>query len=434
MIAFFSQNRFQSAVLAYALVFVLIINFVAFYKLFSLLITCYLCGILSYWFIDFIIDLALRCDKFDESEHGEINKSNLAKFLFRNETFYKLIKHLNTNKTYLKNEFKQIFQTNSSTARKLSSSPRSIKGNEPVKKDLNIALEINMFTRNCTANFIESWYVPSISANEQFPREAQLEMECLFNDLFYLIAGIDRLNLFAQMLNLVNKNFLNFAIDFSLNKSLSIDKFNVDQLHPALRNMPLSEQAYLKRCVQLILRKSMASNSNLSHPLIEEMFMQLIGKNCLEKVTSLFEEPKFLYYIICLMLNSELTKKELSKEKPDASQTDQHAENSAKNLIHIDPLIQSIESNTPIEQNNSNKSGADKFDHNLYQEFNEKNLNSFKSFTYSTSSYTNTTLDTHIFKLEIINTKTNYELKTGKKFTSYNIQVATYNVNLIQIK
>ena len=424
MIAFFSQNRFRSAVLAYAVIFVLIINFVAYYKLFSLLITCYLCGLLSYWFIDFIINLALRCDAFDESEHGEINKSNLAKFLFRNETFYTLIKHLNKNKIYLKNEFKQIFQTSSSITRRSSSSPRiSTKESEHAKKDLNIALEINLFTRNCTANFIESWYVSSISGNEQFPREAQLEMECLFNDLFYLIASIDPLNLFAQTLNLVNKNFLNFAIDFSLNKSLNIDNFNVDQLHPAFRNVPFSEQAYLKRCVQLILRKSTASNSNLSHPLIEEIFMQLIGKNCLEKMTSLLEEPKFVYYIICLLLNSELAKKELSKEKPDAPHTAQHDENSVKHLIHIDPQL--IESKTAIEQNNSNKSGGtDKFDHNLYQEFNEKNLNSFKSFTYSTSSYTNATLDTHIFKLEIINTKTNYELKTGKKFTSYNIQVA----------
>ncbi len=47
--------------------------------------------------------------------------------------------------------------------------------------NFNIALDVNIFVRKLSNEFIESWYYPSISTNEQFPKETQLELEFLLN-------------------------------------------------------------------------------------------------------------------------------------------------------------------------------------------------------------------------------------------------------------
>ena len=53
--------------------------------------------------------------------------------------------------------------------------------------EINMAVHINLFVKKISANFVESWYLPSISRNEQFPRETQLELEYLLNGIILFL-------------------------------------------------------------------------------------------------------------------------------------------------------------------------------------------------------------------------------------------------------
>ncbi len=156
--------------------------------------------------------------------------------------------------------------------------------------------------------------------------------------------------------------------------------------------------------------------------------MQLLAKNMLLKIVDLMKQPKFIFYMICLLCDKKRTKAELSKNKqPDLSTNKESSQ--ANNEVSLREKI-----NQDIQLNNETDESAgmlsenllkfkENYDHNLYQEFNERNLNSFKSFTYSSASYSDSSLNSQILSLEITDAETNYELKTGKQYTSYNISI-----------
>ena len=68
-------------------------------------------------------------------------------------------------------------------------------------------------------------------------------------------------------------------------------------LHPAVRNSPASEMAYLKRVVLLGFRKSLPHIS-INEPVLEELFCQIFGKNVLQLVVDILSKPNFLWWCI----------------------------------------------------------------------------------------------------------------------------------------
>lgn len=233
----------------------------------------------------------------------------------------------------------------------------------------------------------------------------------------------DKLKLFGELITIFNKSHLNIAIEAALTKQPLV----LDTMHPAVRAMPLTEIAYNRRFVQLIMRKS-TSNFYLSHALIEEFFVSILGKNCLDKIIQMVKQPKFLYYMICLMCDKKRTRSELSTKKSRAQEDHKQLNDLTVKQNDITSEIQPSdaldESSSNIDEAISEENSAiDKSDHNLYQEFNDRNLNSFKSFTYSSSSYSNSSMNSQIVSLEVASAETNYELKTGKQYTSYIIKI-----------
>lgn len=229
----------------------------------------------------------------------------------------------------------------------------------------------------------------------------------------------DKLKFFGELITIFNKSHLNIAIEAALTKQPLV----LDTMHPAVRAMPLTEKAYNRRFVQLVMRKS-TSNVYLSHALIEEFFVSIIGKNCLDKIIQMVKQPKFLYYMICLLCDKKRTRSELSTKNGDQAQEDDEQ----TDLDPTDKPVDTISETEPSDafeepvtsSNNMDEQTGDKSDHNLYQEFNDRNLNSFKSFTYSSSS---SLMNGQIVSLEVASAETNYELKTGKQYTSYIIKI-----------
>jgi len=148
--------------------------------------------------------------------------------------------------------------------------------------------------------------------------------------------------------------------------------------------------------------------------------------------------------MICLLCDNKRTRNELSTKKSSAQedaieQTDLQSANKPTNTIS-EKTSSDVIDESGIEQsfNISERIAAgitsteDKYDHNLYQEFNDRNLNSFKSFTYSSSSYSSSVMNNQIVSVEITNAETNYELKTGKEYTSYNIKVFFFGLIILK--
>lgn len=227
---------------------------------------------------------------------------------------------------------------------------------------------------------------------------------------------------FGELITIFNKSHLNMAIEAALTKEPLV----LDTMHPAVRTMPLTEIAYNRRLVQLVMRKS-TSNFYLSHALIEEFFVSLVGKNCLDKIIQMVKQPKFLYYMICLLCDKKRTRSELSTKKrgeqaqEDDEQTDSDLTDKPVDTISETEPSDAFEGTGVTSSDMDKETGTeDKCDHNLYQEFNDRNLNSFKSFTYSSSS---SLMNGQIVSLEVASAETNYELKTGKQYTSYIIKI-----------
>ena len=160
------------------------------YRVFFLLVTTYLFSILTSWCIDYFISLSIAIsEKHEEENNGPVNKDQhrrIAKFLFRNETFYKIFKHLNSQS--IRKEIQKVLTLSSHEYEDLSLKEvrsRTLTDNSELN-EVNIAVEINSFTKKLSINFIDNWYLSSISTNEQFPQESQLELEYLLNGIFKL--------------------------------------------------------------------------------------------------------------------------------------------------------------------------------------------------------------------------------------------------------
>ncbi len=185
---YFTKNIRQTLVTNLFLC-VLAINLVAYYRFFFLLVTGYLFSVITSWSLDYVINLtSVSVYDVTPSTENKAKQRGVAQFLFRNETFYRVFKFLSSNQ--IRNEFKKIMALNieqpvSTRGRK---SIAEIENNQQIEApSFNLALDINIFVRKLSMEFIESWYYTSISTNEQFPKETQLELEFLLNGKYLLL-------------------------------------------------------------------------------------------------------------------------------------------------------------------------------------------------------------------------------------------------------
>lgn len=169
--------------------FLIGINLIPEWRLFFLIATGYLFSVLTSWCIDYFINLSIAISRQQEDHTADRDRQrSIAKFLFRNETFYKIFKHLNSKS--IRKEIQKILTLSSheydaSKEVRLRSTTEQSTNSE--LNEVNIAVEINAFTKKLSTNFIENWYLTSVSANEQFPKESQLELEYLLNGLLFFI-------------------------------------------------------------------------------------------------------------------------------------------------------------------------------------------------------------------------------------------------------
>jgi hypothetical protein len=277
-----------------------------------------------------------------------------------------------------------------------------------------------------------------VSDNDQFFKEAQLQLDMIFIHLFDRFKKTNKFEFFKKFAYIFDENFINIAIAYNTKQ---IDKIPNEILHPAIRNSPYSEILYLKRLVQMILRKS-GSSLNIAHPLVEELFMQVIGKNCLENLVRIMIRPNFLYYMIALLINSEKTNKEFNSIQVEINKLETTSDSLSASLYDEETTNMSysmssslIDGDSPEKKvqdfylatkidllsNEAEEEGAgDQF----IQPINIPSLNQLDS------------LNIEIYNLVINRTETNYEPRTSNKYTSYIIQVnlKTFVFIYLQIK
>lgn len=352
------------------ILFVLLAVFVNYYKLFSLLVT--FC-IIAYTIQRFFSNLLAH-------DHHEQRKSSiesqLVEFLFRNEQFYQWFK------TKSKNRF--IRKPSSELA--------------VSKDDLeHLSNEIEIFVGKFSARFIDIWYTPYVGDNDQFLKESKAQLNLLFNDVFSRVVKVDKMRLFACGMFIINKNFANLAMTHRLNNNNWDIPF--EQLHPALRNSPTSEQVYIKRFLQLVLRKS-APNLHINQPFIEELFVQMIGKNCIQFIINQLAKPNYIFFLIAMLIDKEKTTELFT---PPAESSTSRRDNLNELQFKSEPVILRDEA-PPIPSER------------------KRSVFSVQNSIYDTG-YRPETYYFQIINLKIVDTETSIETKTGKEFTMYNIQV-----------
>jgi hypothetical protein len=219
------------------------------------------------------------------------------------------------------------------------------------------------------------------------------------------------LTLFSHFAHLFNENF----IDIAFKHHLSPGDLPLDQLHPAIRSLPHSEVTYIKKIVQTILQKS-AKTLSLNHALIEETFMQIIGKNCLKKLVDLLVKPNLLYYVICMLIDKQKTRQtfETTDQEPDMN-CSESVTNESANQIMSSSLTTSLDANDDED--------LLKYENLIVETANRKEAR----LNHSSSSpdlfvQHNHNISFQINCLNIPNTDKSHEDRTGKEFTLYNIE------------
>lgn len=369
--------------------------------------TSILISFLTYSGFKYLIDLST----LKENENIDLP---YTEYLFRNKTIYKLIKTL-SNKNKIKNELQNLIST---SPRKNS---KKYFNTENLDTNNRLNNEIKIFVKKFSKNFIEIWYKPNVSANDQFFKEAQEQLEIIFIHLFDRFKKTNKFEFFKKFAYIFDNNFLNIAIAYN---SKQISQIPNEILHPAVRNSPHSETIYLKRFVQIILRKS-GSNLNLTHPLVEELFLQVIGKNCLENLVRVMIRPNFLYYIAALLINNEKTNKEFYSIQVEINKIEKTTDSLSTSFYDEDPnnfsssMTSSLIDGELLEKKMNDldtppktiEADSEQTADQIIQPANMLLIDQFDN------------LNIQILNLVINRTETNYEPKTSNKYTSYILQV-----------
>ena len=360
---------------------------------FLLIIIAIISYILTYKFLNYILHNLIYAK---QSQH-ELSKfdEKLYKIIFENKLLYEL---------FIETKFKkQVTNVD----------------------DAVIKTEIKNFMKKFSKTFIQAWYKPYISDDEQFINEAQLQLELIGFDLFKRVSCLNKLNFFRYFAHVFNNYFINFT-----ERNLSTANIDINLLHEALHNLPKSEIEHIKNYVKIILNKSAPPELYINDAFIEEIFMQIIGKNCFEKLINLISQPSFLYYSIVLLCNKKF---EFEKENETVVDTDvkninetsfnlNDATNESIDGKSIDSLslILDVDDNSSLLQRKSESESEYSFNLNSQLDNSEK-------LTQSDIQNLNQKQDLRnlieIIEIKVIDTETDYEPKSGDPFTVYIIQV-----------
>ena len=375
-------NRFKYLLILDIFLFILFTFVISWFQYISLVLTGFLFLILTNLLIEHFISL------INSKRHDSPIKSKVLNFLFRNENLYELMKKLSTFKL---------------SEQGLSESKKRLKPKEQVekKREINMEREVEHFLKSFSKAIIESWYIPHVSNHPEFPTEVQRQVKPLLIDILKRFNQMNKLNFFARFFYIINKNFINLTFTNTIEIPLEI-------LHPALQNPPISEISYLKRFVKVVLKNS-STDASLSEPFIQEMLTQLIGKNLFEKLVDLLSQPAFIYYAIALVLNKEKTKKKFGKENENTKKNEKDNENMTKTELFASQLSEEefVERNVVFREKTTEKE--------------TKSRSTFFDYEYSPE------ITITIISLEITDTETVYELKSGRPYTLYNIRVNDFN-------
>ena len=299
--------------------------------------------------------------------------------------------------------------------------------------DSIIETELQIFIKKFSKSFIQEWYFPHISDNQEFIIESEKQLEIISFDLFKRVSNINKLTLFKYFAYIFDKNFINFT-ERNLTSNSDID---LTILHPALQSLPKSEIEHLKNYVELILSKSAPDTLYINDFFIQELFMQIIGKNCFQKLIDLVSQPNFLCYAIILLCdekfefdNENENIMKLDGENDDNNKKDMKKED--ENSTYINNLDDKISINSSVfsDDNLSVMQAYPESDsERSYSITSQIEVDVIKiSETTATKSIINVDV-THsidIIDIKIIETETDYEGNTGAQFTVYIIQVFHY--------
>ena len=172
------------------------------------------------------------------------------------------------------------------------------------------------------------------------------------------------------------------------------------------------------------MRKS-GSNLNLTHPLVEELFLQVIGKNCLENLVRVMIRPNFLYYIAALLINNEKTNKEFYSIQVEINKIEKTTDSLSTSFYDEDPnnfsssMTSSLIDGELLEKKMNDldtppktiEADSEQTADQIIQPANMLLIDQFDN------------LNIQILNLVINRTETNYEPKTSNKYTSYILQV-----------
>ncbi len=387
------------------------------YKLFFMLCSSCIVAVVIYRMFKYLIDLCSST----ETDNADLFQIKLKYFLFRNESFYKLIKNVLFNKNYLRKKFEESYFAQTARADSTSDIDSSSKYSKITKNLIKNELEI--FFEKFSKNFIETWYLPYISRDEQFLNEVRFQLVLIINNIlstrFMKLRRIDFLSNFSHFLN---RKFFNLYLNYVIkNQKSKSDLLDLNLLHPAVRNCPQSEIAYQKRFVQIMLRKS-GANLNINSLFVEEFFMQIIGKNCAETIINLLSKPNFLYFTLAYLINKEKTLAAFAHTKkapPDFEEEkfslDEDYSNQNSFIFETDDTLPDLEENDNDNVSNElNRKMDDVFFEVLDQKSNANNntnVNQLESFHHRFKI-------THI---QIESTETCVETNSGKEYTNYSI-------------
>ena len=305
-----------------------------------------------------------------------------------------------------------------------------------VKKvdDLLIKNEIEKFIKKFSKTFIQAWYVPYISDNEEFIIESQNQLEIILFDLFKRFSRVNKLSFFRYFACIFDESFINFT-----ECNLTSANIDVNMLHPALHSLPKSEIDHIKYYVQMVLGKSAPQSLHINEFFIEEIFVQIIGKNCFQRLIDIISQPNFLYYSIVLLCNKKFEFNDETSENEDLatqnhsrynSETDadvkqNERENHKRHISESSMDKISVNSSTFINNENDDNLSIV---HSCSESENERSFSSQIDLSVDTAKKINEpNIDLRslieLIDIKIIETNTDFETKTGDQFTVYVIQV-----------
>ena len=424
------------------ILFAILLKLLASYKLFFMLLTAGLCGYFVYQLISFLFFLS-RLD-LDYSSSTKTTTSDkikltdellfqlkLKKFLFKNENVYRLIKNVLLKKNYIREQFEKVFNATHDESATVAETAGE---EQPLNETLNIDQELDLFFQKFSQHLIQTWYTPYISENGQFLVEVNSQLVLILRDLIARFDRVNKLQFLSDIAFIFNKSFLSVFIEAKGEAAIDLNL-----LHPAMRNGPASEIVYLKRFVQIVLRKSAHPKLHLkNNAFLDEFFMQIIGRNVLETSVDLLARPNFLFYALAYSVNKRKTNEKFAAKLQDETDSTASAKFSLNDEFSDSNELLDMSRSSDVILNNAQETLDErglKFESeeklkilstelkNLDEEMAQEDSKLHNEFETNNRNRSSNLLSFQVVNVFICKTETNIEKSSGKEFTSYHIHV-----------